>query len=63
MLFCKFASSRSTPGRIHRWLEYLTELETRNAEDLSAVHTLRNLRREAFSWLAATEACGQKVEA
>jgi hypothetical protein len=55
MLFCKFASPRSTPNRIHRWVEYLTELERRNADDLNAVQTLRNLRHEAFSWLGASE--------
>lgn len=55
MLFCKFASPRSTPGRIHRWVEYLADLEQRNANDLNAVQTLRNLRVEAFSWLAAAE--------
>ena len=55
MLFCKFASPRSAPGRIRRWVEYLGELEQRNAQDATAVQTLRNLRDEAFSWLAAPD--------
>lgn len=62
MLFCKFASPRSTPGRIQRWVEYLTDLEQRNAEDPNAVQTLRNLRYEAFSWLAAPDGRSAQAE-
>lgn len=62
MLFCKFASSRSAPGRIHRWVEYLTELEKRNANDQKAVQTLQSLRSEAFSWLGSADPSVQSVE-
>lgn len=62
MLFCKFASPRSTPKRIQRWVEYLTELEKRNADDQTAVQTLRNLRSEAFSWLSAADSAKQPLE-
>lgn len=62
MLYCKFASPRSAPGRIRRWVEYLSELEMRNANDDIAVQTLRSLRSEAFSWLSAADPSSRPAE-
>ena len=62
MLFCKFATSQSNPTRIHRWVEYLDELEKRNADDQNAVQTLRKLRSEASSWLSAADPAKQSLE-
>jgi hypothetical protein len=51
MLLCKFASPRSEASRVLQWLQYLDDLEKRYANDEEAVRTLRNLRKEAYTWL------------
>jgi hypothetical protein len=51
-LICKFASVRSRPEKIERWINYLEELEKSHA-DPQQHESIMRLKSQALSWLAA----------
>lgn len=52
MLLCTFASPRSAPDQIQRWIAYLEKLRERHQEDPEAVRLVEALLERARSWPA-----------
>lgn len=51
VLICKFASARSRPDKIQRWIAYLDEVETRAQARSADPELVHRLRSEAERWL------------
>jgi hypothetical protein len=51
LLICKFASPRSKPEKIQRWIAYLDRVQERALPDASQLELVHQLRSEARSWL------------
>ena len=52
-LICTFASRRSRPEKIRRWIEYLDQLQQVHADSAERLLTISILRSKAQSWLEA----------
>ena len=50
-LICTFASKRSEPEKIHRWIAHLDQLERVHGGYADRVQTISTLRSRAMSWL------------
>jgi hypothetical protein len=50
-LICSFASGRSRPARIQRWIDHLETLARRAEGDEEFQETVRILLDRAYSWL------------
>ena len=55
VLFCTFASPRSRPEKIHRWIAYLQENQQRHHDEPEAVDLFESLRTTAERWVAGAE--------
>ena len=51
LLICKFASAESKPEKIHRWIEYLDQVQQRQRAVEPDRALLTELRSEAERWL------------
>lgn len=50
MLLCTFASQRSSPEKIRRWIAHLEEKRSQHQDDPEAVRTIEHLIRKAQRW-------------
>ncbi len=57
-LICTFASKRSEPEKISRWIAHLDELERVHGDHSDRVHTIGVLRSRAMSWLDSSRGLG-----
>jgi hypothetical protein len=55
-LICTFASERSRPEKIRRWIAYLDELQHAHRDSVDRRHAIAILRSRASGWLEAKSA-------
>lgn len=51
ILICSFASPRSRPEKIRRWIAYLDEMGRAQADSRDRLQTISILRSRALGWL------------
>ena len=51
-LLCTFASARSQPERIHRFIAYLEKLRHTHGDHPDRVQTIEHLLKRAHQWLS-----------
>lgn len=50
VLLCTFASQRSTPEKIRRWIDHLEEKRRKHHDDPEAMKTIEHLLHKAQRW-------------